>query len=92
MNQKKTKRIRESGMDILTSPNRTTTMESLLGVVGVLLADDEETFIAAYRLATHDSKGSGHGAWVLTEEGVERKREIYNRYMKNRYRKNKEKL
>lgn len=72
--------------------NRNTTYESLLGVVGILLADDEQTFIAAYRQATNDSKGSGHGAWVLVEEGVEKKREQYNRYMRNRMRKQKQKV
>lgn len=39
--------------------NRTTSYNSLLGFVVLLMTDDKETFVKAYELAAHDSNGAG---------------------------------
>lgn len=39
------------------SVNRSTTFESLTAVVGIIYADDKETFRKFYKVATHDDAG-----------------------------------
>lgn len=47
--------------------NRTTTYESLLGVIGLLLSDTKEDFCYYYQLATGDS--NGNTAWYYMYHG-----------------------
>lgn len=50
--------------------NNTATLESLINFVCLLLTDDKETFVKAYKLATHDIRG-GNKIWYLIEKQPE---------------------
>lgn len=52
-----------------TKGNRTTTLESLLGVVGLLYAKNRDQFQFYYELATSDEEGASVWYYITRKQG-----------------------
>lgn len=72
----------KEGERMIHRRNRTTTYQSLLGVVFLLLSDDMEVFSDAYKLATHDRGGDGIFLLIQNyEKDQQRKNESRKRWV-----------